>query len=403
MSIAAALAWFRSTARRIENIDAPFPRFVALFFALLGIRLCLEFFSSQRLYTADDVVHIGLWFSFVVLAFMALLQASTGESMIRTARLAIVCYVFSWSAPIIDLLVHRGIPARMNYIAINDAGDFLLAYFTFGGPSLMRGATIGIRIEIACLVIACFLYVHGKRGSVWRAALAALAIYSMLFATGAIPYLLGLVIGALGLSYGANDQSTVLLLYCLNAGLLSHVVMRQHPELRRCVRAQVRWLAVVGGAAAFVVGAGWACSAYPGNVALNPTTLFWAFMLPWMLLAFVVWLGLVRAGDPASGALRVGLWAVIGAGALLIGTRFAFALQIVFALCWLWQDWLTPWRDRMACIVGGYALVVLAAALAGFQCFGGPMIGFPTIGLLLVPLTAAVAAMASRASAITAT
>ncbi len=392
MNVTDVLPWFRATAERIENIPVPFPRFIVLFFALLGIRLCLEFFSSQRLYTTDDVIHIGLWFAFVVLAFMSLLQMATGVAMIRTARLAIVCYVFSWSAPIIDLLVHRGIPARMNYISINSWSDFAQAYFTFGGPSLMRGATLGIRIEIACLVIACFLYVHGKRGSVWRAALAALAIYSMLFATGAIPYLLGLLVGAMHLQYGVGDQSTVLLLYCLNAGLLSHVLLRHQPQLWRHARAQVRLLAVFGAAAAFAYGAWLAHTNYSDNVALNPTTLFWWPMLPWMLLAIVVWLGLARADEPTSGSVRIGIWAVISVGALLIGGRYAFALQIVFALCWLWQVWLAPWRDRVWAMAIGFALVAMASALAGFQLLGGPMVGFPLSALFALPLAAAVLA-----------
>lgn len=396
MTVAAAWRWFRSTAERIEAIDKPFPQFVALFFSLLGIRLCLEFFSSQRLYSGDDVVHIGLWFCFVVLAFMALLQAATGEAMIRIARLAIVCYVFSWSAPIIDLLVHRGIPARMNYIAINNVSELVRAYLTFGGPSLMRGATIGIRIEIACLVVACFLYVYGKRGSLWRAGLAAWAIYSMLFATGAIPYLLGLTMAALGLRYGAEDQSTVLLLFGLDAALLSHLVLRQHAGLWRRVRAVVHGPAVLGACVSFALGAGWAHGAYPDNVVLNPTTVFWAVLLPWMAVAMAFWLGLSRIEDPGVPALRIGIWIVVSIGALLIGTRFAFAVQIVFAACWLWQDWLSPWRDGIACTVVGYPLVGLAAALAGFQCLGGPMIGFPTIGLLLVPLAAAGTAWSSR-------
>ena len=107
-------------------------------------------------------------------------------------------------------------------------------------------------------------------------------------------------------------------------------------------------------------------------------------------------MGLVRADDPRTGALRVGLWVVIGAGALLIGDRFAFALQIVFASCWLWQVALSPWRDRPWVAAIGYAVVVLAAALAGFQCFGGPMIGFPPNALWLWPLVAAVLAYAGR-------
>ena len=401
MNIRDGYAWFRHTAERIENGSLPFPRYIGLFFALLVVRLCLEFFSSHRLYTADDVVHIGLWFAFVVLAFMSLLQAATGEAMIKIARLSIVCYVFSWSAPLIDLLVHRGVPARMNYIAINSWADFVQAYLTFGGPSLMRGATLGIRIEIACLVVACFLYVHGKRNSLVRAALAALAIYSMLFATGAIPYLLGLVVSALGLQYTQDDQSTVLLLYCLNAGLLSHVVLRQAPALWHDLAA-APWSVVGIGLLAFGIGAGLAHHAYPTHVVLTPTTMFWSLIVPWMALAFSLWLGLTRSAEPATIALRIAIWCVLSAGALLLDIHFAFALQLLFALCWLWQQWLAPWRGRSVITMIGLALVWPAAALAGFQLMGGPMVGFPGLWLLAISAFGACAGLLSgRLEAIT--
>lgn len=400
MNIRDGYAWFRDTAERIENWSLPFPRFIGLFFALLVIRLCLEFFSSHRLYTPDDIVHIGLWFAFVVLAFMSLLQAATGEAMVKTARLAIVCYAFSWSAPLIDLIVHHGVPARMNYISINSWADFWQAYLTFGGPSTMRGATLGIRIEIACLVMACFLYVYGKRRSILRAALAALTIYSMLFATGAIPYLLGMLVRTLGLQYTQGDQSTVLLLYCLNAGLLSHVLLRHAPGLWREVRTLVPGYAVCIGVVAFGIGAGLAHHAYPDNVVLTPTTMFWGLMLPWMALAFSLWLVQTRSGLSALPPVRIAIWVVIGVGALLMDVHFAFALQLLFALCWLWQEWLAPWRGRTAIAAAGFALVLPASALAGFQLLGGPMIGFPGYWLLSISVFGIFAGLLSASRAV---
>jgi hypothetical protein len=380
--------WFRDTAEHIENLSAPFPKFVVLFLALLGIRLCLEFFSSHRLYTLDDIVHIGLWFTFVVLAFMCLLQAATGEAMIRTARLAIVCYVFSWSAPIIDLIVHRGVPARMNYIAINSWADFWQAYLTFGGPSTMRGATIGIRIEIACLVLACFLYVLGRRQSVVRALVSAVAIYSMLFATGAIPWLLGLLIGALGLQYATGDQSTVLLLFCLNAALLAYAGARHAPGMSRNAFSAVSKAGLVVALAAFAIGGALARQAYPENVALNPTTLFWPPMMFAMMFAFLLWFGLMRLNDDQSQSIRVALWVFVTLGASLIGERVAFAVQLVFASCWLWQDWLREWSTRRYVAAPAFALFCVATSLLGFQWLGGPMIGFPAHWLLAIALFA---------------
>jgi hypothetical protein len=298
--------------------------------------------------------------------------------------------VFSWSAPLIDLVVHRGMPARMNYISINSWTEFFQAYLTFGGPGLMRGATLGIRIEIACLVIACFLYVLGKRHSILRAALAALAIYSMLFATGAIPYLLGLLVRALGLQYTSDDQSTVLLLYCLNAGLLSYALLRHAPELWREFRTAVPWSALCMALVAFGTGAVLAHRAYPDNVALTPTTMFWIPMLPWLALAFSLWLGLTRNDLATTVPLRIAIWIVVSAGSMLMDVHFAFALQLLFALCWLWLGWLAPWRGRVVAALG-FAAVLPASALAGFQLMGAPMIGFPGPWLLAISVFGAAA------------
>ena len=196
----------------VENHPTPFERYLHLFFAVLAVRLALEFFSSHRLFTLDDVVHIGLWFVFIVLAFVLQLHLFSGERIEKVAKLVVVFYMFAWSAPILDLLTSRGVPARMNYLSLHSFRDIAWSYVTVGGSSMMRGATLGIRVEIVLLVLASFNYVRIKTGSVTRGLLGAWSIYTVLFLSGAVPLLLGLVVRGFRLAYRQGDQSTLLFL-----------------------------------------------------------------------------------------------------------------------------------------------------------------------------------------------
>ena len=91
--------FFVKTVNRVEGNNTSFNRYLFLFAAILTIRLALEFFSSRRLFRTDDILHIGLWFIFIVLAFIIQLQFFSGEKMIRVAKLAIVFFSIAlWSA-----------------------------------------------------------------------------------------------------------------------------------------------------------------------------------------------------------------------------------------------------------------------------------------------------------------
>ena len=158
--------FFVKTVNRVEGNNTSFNRYLFLFAAILTIRLALEFFSSHRLFRIDDILHIGLWFIFIVLAFIIQLQFFSGEKMIRVAKLAIVFFSIALTAPLIDLLITGGVGAKMNYLSLRSWKDVLWSYITIGGSSFSRGATIGIRIEIVLLVLASFNYVRTKRKSI---------------------------------------------------------------------------------------------------------------------------------------------------------------------------------------------------------------------------------------------
>ena len=174
-------ALFVRTVNQVENQPVPFVRYYYLFAAILAVRLALEFFSSRRLFTMDDILHIGLWFIFIVLAFLIQLHLFSGEKIVKVARLVIVFFSIALTAPVIDLIITGGVGAKMNYLSLHSWKDVAWSYFTIGGSSLSRGATPGIRIEIALLVIASFNYVRTKKNSTAKGIIAALSIYTILF------------------------------------------------------------------------------------------------------------------------------------------------------------------------------------------------------------------------------
>lgn len=353
----------------LEDHEAPLASYVRLFLALLTVRLALEFVSSRRLFTLADVVHIGAWFTFVVLAFMLQLQAFSGERMSRVAKLVIVCYAIAWTAPIVDVLVSSGHAARMNYLTINTWRDALVAYVSVGGASLWRGATPGIRVEIVCLVIATANYVRLKTGNAVRALVAAISIYTVIFASGAIPALLGALVSALRLSYGQDDQSTVLLLFLLDVTLLSLVLWRHDRTLYAAALRAVPWRGVAFACAHATLGLWLGVTVYPDNLALTPTTLFWPPLCAWIVALLGLATTKTRVALP-SVLLALGL-------ALAMSGRVFFAVALIWALLTLANDEPTELsrHRRLAPLVT--ASIMLAAALAGFNLGGGPLIGFP--------------------------
>jgi hypothetical protein len=384
---------FMRLVQLVEDHPAPLRRYFQLYFAILAVRLCLEFFSSHRLFQLADILHISLWFIFIVLAFLLQLHLFSGERIAKVTKLVVVGFTIALTAPIIDLVFNGGVGAKMNYLAINDWRDILPAYFTLGGPSLSRGATLGIRIEIVLLVIASFNYVRSKRGSILWGLAAAVSIYTVLFLSGMVPYYLGQIVTALHLSYGPDDQSTLLLLFMLDLALLAGALVCHAPrKVWRIVKA-MPWGALGIAVGHLCIGAGLARQAYPDNWQLTPTTLFWFPLFVALMLALGAFIALQRLpvegpGDPwrvPSG--KYFLAALSIAIGLAVSQWAAFVVAVIWGILLLLNE--PPLNLRRAPLLRNLleAMAVTAVALLGFAAFGGPMVGFPTEWL--IPLIAA--------------
>lgn len=368
----------------VENHPTPFERYLHLFFAVLAVRLALEFFSSHRLFTLDDVVHIGLWFVFIVLAFVLQLHLFSGERIEKVAKLVVVFYMFAWSAPILDLLTSRGVPARMNYLSLHSFRDIAWSYVTVGGSSMMRGATLGIRVEIVLLVLASFNYVRIKTGSVTRGLLGAWSIYTVLFLSGAVPLLLGLVVRGFRLAYRQGDQSTLLFLLTLDLALLFAAFWRHSARWMRQVMAAIPWGAGLVAVLLALLGAGLGSKGYPDNVRLDPTTLFWFALVPALLLCLGAFAGLPRTGADPERIRRTGtgLLLLVLAIGTMISPRILFLSGVIWGLLFLLNE--PPLRLVQVPVARNVleALALVSAALLGFVALGGPMVGFPRPWLL---------------------
>ncbi len=373
---------FERTVGQVENQPVPMVRYYYLFAAILAVRLALEFFSSRRLFTMDDILHIGLWFIFIVLAFLVQLHLFSGEKIIKVAKLVIVFFSIALTAPVIDLIITGGVGAKMNYLSLHSWKDVAWSYITVGGSSLSRGATPGIRIEIALLVIASFNYVRTKKNSIGKGIVAAFSIYTILFMSGAIPLLLGYIVSTFHLQYQQDDQSTVLLLLMLDIFILCIALFRYSPQFIYSIFKAIPWMALIIAVILLVFGASLALKLYPGNWILTPTTLFWFPLLLACIIFFAAYIALQKMKRGAAeknqyNGVKNVLVLLLLVISCMLSAKIFFSTALLWSLLFLLND--PPLELKKIPILGHLtqATVLLAAAFAGFCIFNAPMIGFP--------------------------
>ncbi|MBL7766111.1 MAG: hypothetical protein JNJ58_08470 [Chitinophagaceae bacterium] len=385
-------SFFEGVVHKVENTDFHFSRYIFLFVALLFVRLSLEFFSSKRLFTQDDIIHIGLWFLFIVLAFMVQLKIFSGEKMIKVAKLSIVFFSIALTAPILDLIITKGVGAKMNYLSLTTWNDIVHSYFTLGGSSMSRGATPGIRIEIILLLLASFNYVRTKRRSIIWGIASVLSIYTILFLSGAIPLLLGIFNNAFHLQYQPDDRSTILLLLTLDILFIFMAILLYSSRTVIGIFKLVPWGAWVISFMMACIGSALALQNYPDNFKLTPTTIF-HFPLLWMMgVCFAGYTG-IQQMQLQSSEHRIkythashGIKVFIVLISSMISVKTFFATGMLWGLLFILYE--TPLMLRNIPVLRNVleAIAVFAASCIGFCSFNAPLIGFPAIWLGLILL-----------------
>jgi hypothetical protein len=378
--------FFKETVSKIEDYPLPLRRYVLLFIALLSIRLCLEFFANQRLFKIEDVIHIGLWFIFIVLAFMIQLHFFSKVKMEHVIKLVVCCFTIALSAPIIDLIISQGKFSKMNYLSINSVGDFIWSYLTIGGASISRGATIGIRIEIILLVVASFNYILIKTGNVFRAVLGTVSIYTVLFLTGTIPYFIGKINALFQLSYGLNDQSSIYLIFTLDVILFLILVIRLDKKWMYFKLTSDFLFRILMTIIPLFIGAYFAREAYPNNWSLDPTSIYY---FPLLFIVYLLMIkfesNLIVQSERLNGnnyQQQNGILILIFLTSACISFYTLFAVILGWAFLFLLYE--EPFNVRRIPYFAEFLKSCWSSTFLfiGFMTFGGPMIGMELIHII---------------------
>lgn len=370
--------WFKAFVEKIENHPTPLRRYVLLFFAILAFRLSLEFFSNHRLFRIEDIIHIGLWFMFIVSAFLVQLLIFSNESPTKVIKLVIVSFSIALSAPIIDLLFSRGIGVKMAYLSINTWQDVLFSYFTLGGISLSRGATLGIRIEIILLLFASFNYIRIKTSSYLKASSGVFSIYTVLFFSGTFPFLINTLQLKLGLPYDSDQSAFILFLLIINCLTLGIILYKIYHSSILLLIKQLSWLRFILFLGLFLSGAVSAVINYPHNWQFTISTFFSFPLLAVCLCLLTLYYVYLNHSKSLFSFNKSNFFLI-----LIVIVSWSLSPYVFFLCSVIWGLLFLLYEAPLYLhkvfllkeLLSGLALT--AIVLLGFVYFKAPMVGFP--------------------------
>ncbi len=160
------------------------------FIGILFIRFMFESLSSPSsdgIITSDafTIIHYVLFFLCTTLGTSLILG-----KLIKNYEYAIKILLFGlpllWLAPVIDLILSGGRGYKMLYL-FDSGKNLVLNFLTFFGPILNKGATYGIRIELALSLIGIGYIIWLITKNIKNVILGIICVYILVFLGASIP------------------------------------------------------------------------------------------------------------------------------------------------------------------------------------------------------------------------
>jgi 4-hydroxybenzoate polyprenyltransferase len=175
---------------KVEALPISFGEWSAAFLGIIFIRFFLENISSPTpsfpaVPDTLTLVHYGVFYLAAILLFALVLRVFIKDILLVTKVLLFI-FPIIWLPPIVDFIISRGAGSGMAYIFTASSG-LLASFFTLGGPYVLGGITLGIKIELICILVGIFGYVFIKTKQVGRAIFAAMLMYCAIFFLLALP------------------------------------------------------------------------------------------------------------------------------------------------------------------------------------------------------------------------
>ena len=202
------LSWVGRVIDAIEAPEVPLARYGLSFLAIFALRVTMEVAESGERVDAKVLVHLFTWYAAVVVLLTWVIAKASSAAAQRVIRVVLTCFAIVLLPPVIDLLLSGGAGIKMSYLVPRNVPDLLRTFATFCFTFSSPGASPGIRIEVALVVLSSGLYVWLKRRRLLWALAGALGVYTVVFCYGAFPFL---VMASFGRGAMSEDNLTALL------------------------------------------------------------------------------------------------------------------------------------------------------------------------------------------------
>jgi len=244
--------FFSRFVRSLENAEITLPFFVVTFFSLILVRLLIEnafglFSEHTFFFFFFEFTHTFLFFlcSFLLLVF--LVRYAGDISLKKTTNILLFGFLIILTPPIIDNIIFHG-RYFWSFYEFDGFLGLIYRFFTFFGDTPDMGITYGVRVEVAVVTVALFVYTYIKSQSKKKAFIVSLITYALLFILGTFPAWLTLGILFFQKSFLAINQNDV-------AGLFltpQHIFSRDLSDFRSVLN--VKMSIVYSLLATFLVG-----------------------------------------------------------------------------------------------------------------------------------------------------
>ena len=177
----------------IKNQKMTFSEWILGFCGILFVRFILESLSSPTysgIIPSDPftLVHYSLYFLTVTLGTIFIFGYFTNDYK-NSFKIILFGLPLIWLAPVIDLTTSRGVGLKMSYV-FDSGKNLIFDFFTFFGPVLTKGATLGIRVGIALSLFGIGYLIWKDSKKIGRSLIGVLLIYCFVFLLAVLPGLI---------------------------------------------------------------------------------------------------------------------------------------------------------------------------------------------------------------------
>ncbi len=276
---------------KLETNEVPFFYFILTFFFVITLRNFLEMFSDKCPILFEFFFHYYIGWTTLALALIILFRLVIKEDIKKISQIVLSCFSIIILAPILDLILSLGKGYNIAYMLPELHGSLLSRFATFFGSlneTAQMGATPGIRIEIALILLACFIYFFIKKRDVLKSLIATFLTYSVIFFWFAMPYSVKGFLNIFNIEYKGPDTVLTNFLLLLIFIFSVWIFYLYNKKYFVSVLKDIRIFRLLHFELMFILGIALAKVYSSGSIELNSSTLF---QIPFIIIAILfAWL-----------------------------------------------------------------------------------------------------------------